>query len=546
MQLDHRTVRLKTFLGLILAGVLLSACRKQNETPVPEVKTEVEDTLVSVQPTDVVPDTSTDSVSEVVPEKVTEPDTKPVAPIHFSSRPILQAFPGRLYQYHPVLSKQTVYKLYLLKGPDSMAIVNGQVVWNPKQAGQYAVTLEADLEAPESAGKVGGNVQQSFLITVDKVLALDVKPLPAEVNKGDTVTFDLRGSTFPDWAGNEIKVRFDYEGDGTWDTEALPLMANLIHRQPFEKTGRFTPKIEAQYKDLETRTATAGVIAVSSAVDAVLKIVPDTVEPGGKLQVDASGSKGDGRLVYIVDLNADGKPDWVDSLTGKAELKAPGSGVYQSALIARNLMGQEGKASVTLRVNAKSTLEFKAKNPKANMAAEVEFRAHAMDADDNLSQARINFTGDPKDWVVRTTPLDSVISPKDWLMRFRHAYGKVGKYSASLCVTSADGRESCKQIPIEIFNALPECQLGADLHATLVKPMDIEGAGIDPDGKIVKWEWDLNNDGKFDLVSATDGKFKYTFSKLGIFPLVLRITTADGVQATGTRKVEVRKKWKGK
>jgi hypothetical protein len=113
-----------------------------------------------------------------------------------------------------------------------------------------------------------------------------------------------------------------------------------------------------------------------------------------------------------------------------------------------------------------------------------------------------------------------------------------------VCIASRDGRETCRKIPIEIFNAPPICKPGPDLHATLGVPISIEGSGTDPDGKIVKWEWDLNGDGKFDLASETSGKFQYTFAKLGTFPMVLRVTSEDGKQATASRKVEVRKKWK--
>ncbi|MDQ3002969.1 MAG: PKD domain-containing protein, partial [Fibrobacterota bacterium] len=145
---------------------------------------------------------------------------------------------------------------------------------------------------------------------------------------------------------------------------------------------------------------------------------------------------------------------------------------------------------------------------------------------------------------LRTSAPDKIVSSREWLLRFKHAYGKPGKYTASVCVTSHDGREACHSQLVEVFNAPPVCRPGADLRATVGKPLAIEGDGVDPDGTIVKWEWDLDDDGKFDLISAANGKFQYTFNKEGVFPLVLRVTTADGVTATGTRKIEVRKKWK--
>ncbi|HKP97830.1 MAG TPA: PKD domain-containing protein, partial [Fibrobacteria bacterium] len=372
---------------------------------------------------------------------------------------------------------------------------------------------------------------------------LSLKPLPARVDKGDTVAFDLRGTAFPAWAAPQLSVRFDYEGDGTWDTDPLPLAANLAHRHAYASAGRFSPRVEAHYRELESRTA-EGRIDVVSSVTPVLKISPDTVEPGGALRVDASESKGDGRLAFSLDLDGDGKPEWIDSASGKGVLKAPGSGTYEAALTARNPMGQEGRTVAMVRVNAGAKLDFKVKNPRENMAAAVELKARAKDADDSLVRVRINFTGDANGWETRTAPPDSLVSAHEWWLRFKHAYGKTGRYAASVCILSADGREVCGTAPVEIFNAPPECRPGPDLRATLGKPLEIDGSGADPDGKIVKWEWDLDGDGKYDLVSAADGKFSYTFSKEGVFPLVLRVTNAEGLTATGSRKVEVRKKWK--
>ncbi len=546
MTVNHQAVRLKFMACLILVGAFLSACQKKNEVPVPVAKAkamvEPAPRAAMDSPRDTSQVASVDT-AKVNPPVMTSPSSESVRKPGFVSHPMTKAFPGRPFQYRPSLSILGPFQLRIVKGPDSMQVVKGQVLWMPIKEGHYPVVLEAVLV---EKGGAKASLQQTFVLNVDKVLELALKPLPVQVNKGDTVTFDLRGSVFPAWAAADITVRFDYDGDGKWDGErdgeGLPLAANLVHRKVFDMPGRFRPKVEARYKDLEIKVA-EGAITVVSAVTAILKVSPDTVEPGGTIAVDASGSKGDGRLVFSLDLNGDGASDWIDSTTGKAELKAPASGVYQAMLTARNPMGQEGKASATVRVNALPKLELKVKNPKENMAAEVEIRAHAKDADDSLARARINFTGDTSGWILRTAPPDSQISPKDWLLRFRHAYGKVGKYTVKLCIASADGREACQSAPIEIFNAPPICKPGADIHATVGKPMEIDGDGIDPDGKIVKWEWDLNGDGKFDLVSVANGKFRYTFAKKGVFPLVLRVTTADGMTATGSRKVEVKTKW---
>ena len=536
MHVSPVAVRFKSRACLAFSFACLLACQKKNDAPPPPEPQPILDSLPK-------PDVAANpAASDSVPQPAPVP---PAAngPLAFATHPPAKAYPGREYVYRPALTRPGPFRLSLINVPDSsMRIEKDRLAWTPGKEGRYPVTLEALI--PGAGGKGAAKVRQEFAITVAPVLALALKPLPPQVNKGDSVAFDLSGSVYPAWAAPSLTVRFDYDGDGAWDTEALPLAANLFHRRSYASVGRFKPRVEAHYKDLEVRRA-EGAIAVVSSVTTVLKISPDTVEPGGAVSVDASGSKGDGALVYSLDLDGDGKADWIDSASGNAVLKAPGSGVYRSVLTARNPMGQEGKAEATLRVNGRTRLDVKVKNPKENMAAAVEIKARAKDPDDSLIRVRVNYTGDANGWETRTAPADSVAGPREWWLRFKHVYGKVGKYTASVCVLPADGREACKNSPVEIFNAPPVCRPGPDLRATLGKPLEIDGSGVDPDGSIVKWEWDLDNDGKYDLVSPANGKFQYTFSKEGVFPLLLRVTTADGATATGTRKVEVRKKWKG-
>jgi hypothetical protein len=556
MPANRSAVNSKSRACLAFCVALLWACGKQAEkpaveTPKPQAPGEAPAGVGDARSdsADLPPEAETDPDSVSHPEVAAAAQSAP----RFSSRPTIKAYPGRPWIYRPALSQPIPFALSLVRIPDStMREERGTVSWIPSQEGRYPVLLAA---VAITAGKPGSAdesrpielARQDFILVVEKVLTLSLKPLPAQTGKGDSVPFDLRGSVFPAWAADRITVRFDYQGDGRWDTEALPLAANLLHRHAYAAIGRFTPRVEARYADLETRSV-QGEIAVISPVMPVLKISPDTVEPGGAVAIDVSESKGDGALAFSLDLDGDGKADWSDSAAAgaalKTSLKAPGSGVYTATLSARNAMGQGGRTTATLRVNARPRLELKVKNPRENMSALVEFKARATDADDSLSKVRFNFTGEAAAWETRANAPDSVAGPGEWWLRFKHAYGKPGSYAAAFCVTARDGREACRQAKIEIFNAPPVCLPGADLKATLGKPLEIDGGGADPDGKIVKWEWDLNGDGKFDLVSAADGRFQYTFSKVGIFPLTLQVTSADGATAKGARKVEVRKKWK--
>ena len=540
MTVFHPAANIASRAFLVFCIACLGACQKKNES-----QPRQESQSAPIGPKTATPSEAMESPAETAPDTA----ASALAPVDsgeapsFSSRPPLKAYPGKAWRYRPTVSGPGNPQLSLVKPADSnMKSENGMLTWMPSREGRFPVVIEA--VAGNAGGKDGIRVRQSFTVAVEKVLNLALKPLPQQVGKGDSVSFDLRGSAYPAWAAEHITVRFDYQGDGHWDTEALPFAAHVLHRHAYETVGRFSPKVEARYLDLETRSVEA-VVAVISPVMPSLKISPDTLEPGGPVSVDASASKADGALSYSLDLNGDGKPEWRDSLSAKAILKAPGSGIYTAVLTARNPMGQEGRAEAVLRVNARPRLDLKVKNPKADMATQVEFKARAKDADDSLVKVRYNFTGDSDGWQTRTAAPDSQAGPGEWWLRFKHAYGKPGIHTVGFCAASSDGREACQKARVEIFNAPPVCSPGPDLKATVGKPLRIDGTGADPDGSIVKWEWDLDGDGKFDLVSSADAGFQYTFSKEGVFPLVLKVTSADGVTATGSRKVEVRKKWKG-
>lgn len=470
-----------------------------------------------------------------------EGPASPANPFAFLSHPP-KAYLGRPFAYSPAFDFPGAVKLTLLKAADSsMRLRQGRLDWTPSRPGRYAVLLQAEI--PGGSGPEGGQrIQQGFNLDVAPVLELAMGPLPPKAHKGDSVAFDLRASRWPPWAAASLTVRFDWEGDGAWDTEALPLASHLATRHAYPGPGRFVPRVEGRYGNWEIRSC-QGEIAIVGSVTAALRISPDTVEPGGQYSVDASASRGEGRLAYALDLDGDGKPEWSDSAGGQAMLRAPAPGLYHARLTARDAMGETDKAEAVLRVNARPKLEFRVRNAKDNMAASVDFKIRAQDPDDSIRSIRFTFTGDGGDWETRSAP-DSQAAGHAWYLRLKHAYGKTGAYAPKACMAAADGREACQELKVEIFNAPPECQPGGDLRATLGQPVAIDGSGKDPDGAIVKWEWDLDGDGKYDLVSTENGKFQYTFGKEGAFKLTLRVTTADGMTATGTRKVEVRKKWK--
>jgi PKD repeat protein len=63
-------------------------------------------------------------------------------------------------------------------------------------------------------------------------------------------------------------------------------------------------------------------------------------------------------------------------------------------------------------------------------------------------------------------------------------------------------------------------------------------ASVDPDGKVVKYEWDFDGDGVFEI-STEKPTAQYTFTKTGEYKVALRVTDDKGAIATLTRTITV-------
>lgn len=108
---------------------------------------------------------------------------------------------------------------------------------------------------------------------------------------------------------------------------------------------------------------------------------------------------------------------------------------------------------------------------------------------------------------------------------------KVGVYKAKINVINVLASHT-NQLPNPSFLVQP-----AHLFASSVVKFDASKSQ-DPDGKIVKYEWDLNGDGEFEK-SFDSPIFDHVFDKSGGFQITLRVIDDHGATATFTSAVLV-------
>jgi hypothetical protein len=154
----------------------------------------------------------------------------------------------------------------------------------------------------------------------------------------------------------------------------------------------------------------------------------------------------------------------------------------------------------------------------------------AYDRDGFISLYEWDFDGDGDfDWAARTTANTTVF------------YEKPGLYIATLKVTDDWGNTSTDSINVTIYavmNQPPIADAGKDQR---VAPgtVTLAGAGSDPDGMIILYEWDFNGDNIFDWSSTYTGVVNHTYTEEGVYTATLRVTDNDYAYALDSVNIEV-------
>jgi PKD repeat protein len=125
-----------------------------------------------------------------------------------------------------------------------------------------------------------------------------------------------------------------------------------------------------------------------------------------------------------------------------------------------------------------------------------------------------------------------------------HQYDKPGNRVGLLRVTDNDGKKDVGQIFIEMRegnNANPVAMANADpLSGTSPLAVSFNASGsYDPDGTIVKYEWDFDDGTGWEDFTEDEGIAEYTYTTGGLYTAILRVTDDDGAMSTASKEIDV-------
>jgi len=259
---------------------------------------------------------------------------------------------------------------------------------------------------------------------------------------------------------------------------------------------------------------------------------PARPNPSQPVGFDASPSfDPDGSIVaYAWDFDGDGAVDQTSS-TPVASHAYPDGGCVHPALWVSDADPDGAKTSLPftepLEINLPPQAAFRPSNLSPKEAETVVFTDHSQDPDGSIVSWSWHFG----DAATATTETSS------------HSYLKSGTYRVALTVTDDGGAQATVVTNLTVVNLPPVADLRANgapdrLTVPTSAPVTFDASGSrdpSPQGRIVRYEWDLDGDGTYD-VSGSAAQVTHAYPKSGTALVTVTVTdnAVDAQTATST------------
>jgi len=352
---------------------------------------------------------------------------------------------------------------------------------------------------------------------------------PATPAAGEQVSFDGSAS---DRDGSIVRYEWDLDGDGLYETDTGGVAA--VNRT-FSAPGDYTVGLRVTDDATPARTSArfeTAVRVVSAPPRASFTVTPDTVEAGGAVTFDGSASSSpEGAIVrYEWDFDGDGT---YDAETAGATTDHTYGTVGQFAARLRvtdSAGGVSPRAERTVTVIARPPRASFAISPaEPEVAQEVTFDGSASNRDGSIVRYMWDLDADG------TFETDTGSSPVA-----RRTYGSRLTGTVALRVTDDLGRQDTATRSLTVHPRPPLANFSYSPRPPLERQeVTFNASASDRDRSLVRYEWDFDGDGTFEVDGRRSRLAKHTYNSPGDRQVSLRVTDEIGRTDVNSTVVQV-------
>ena len=329
------------------------------------------------------------------------------------------------------------------------------------------------------------------------------------------ITFDGSGSSDPDGSIASYDWTF---GDGSTGVGVKPT-------HTYAAPGTYTVSLTVTDDDSASDTATTTAEIVADFKDPV-------ADPGGpytglvgiELAFDGSGSYDpDGGVITAYDW------EFGDGNTGTGATPTHtynADGTYTVTLTVVDDEGAQSAATTTVVINVPQDPVAEANGPYNG------FKGIALTFDGSGSY-------DPDGGAIAEYNWDFGDGNTGTGLNPVHTYADADTYDVNLVVVDDEGAESAPATTTAVIedNVPPVADPGGPYKGTAGDPVKFDGsASSDPDGSIVKYDWDF---GDGNTAVGAESTTTHTYKASGKYDVKLTVTDEDGASTSGFTLVEV-------
>ena len=370
--------------------------------------------------------------------------------------------------------------------------------------------------------------------------------------------------------GSIIRYRWDFEGDGVFDTSDAVARDFL---RTFNQPGVFVSVLEVTNNFGETATDTCTITAAAGAPVAIVDVDPSNGPVPLTVTFNGTGLKEGGAIIlHSYDFEGNGvfdfetsdigipQPDAINFVINHATCgsnnqfdfylndvlihSASGTvGCFCNSLEPTFLINDPSALSNwipgggnTLRVDAGSSLGV------AYIRAEFdpEGTVCVFDGVTNGDCANRNLCSGFQFGGSFSAPAQTSVTRST----VEHTYVTEGTFNAVFLVTDDEGQTATASATTSAVRVGPP---GTPIVRAAATPTEgdaplgvtFSGTASDDDGVIVLWEWDFDGDGTFDFSSATSPSTTFSYTDAGTFAAALRVTDDSGLTSRDVIEIEV-------